>query len=343
MYKTIIYHFQFSTLLFLSYSCRLCLKDLNQNEKYHEITDEIREEFTNVTQTELILTVSHSNTICELCLRSLLLASAVKSQFIENQQKFYRENDYEEMIQLEPDINVSTGFDPSINFVNVMTIKQEPEDPVTNNKKHKKLPKKNEESMLKIQNVKSMQKLECDICNKFYSSHKTLKEHQMLHFRKLSPDFKCEVCGKTFMRMKTLRRHKLLHDPSFAKVAVSCPICDRRFQSKPGLHAHMMQHKEPRFRCDLCDKPFFKKFGLQYHMETFHLKERNFECPHCNKTYIKDAHLTLHIEVEHENKKYYCGLCRQGFRRKGNCREHILMLHLETNPKLVESLIKDKL
>ncbi|KAL7047968.1 hypothetical protein ACKWTF_003159 [Chironomus riparius] len=149
--------------------CRLCLKDLNQNEKFHEITEEIREEFTNVTQMELILTESHSNTICELCLRSLLLASAVKLQFIENQQKFYRENDFEEMIHLEPDINVSTGFDSSINFVNVMTIKQEPEDPV-NEKKTKNSPKKNEKSMLKIQNVKSMKKLECDLCNKFYST-----------------------------------------------------------------------------------------------------------------------------------------------------------------------------
>lgn len=329
---------------FSSLSCRLCLKNLYQNEKFHQITEEIKAEFVNVTQTELILTTSHSNTICELCLRSLLLASAVKLQFIENQQKFYRENDYEEMIQLEPDINVSTEFDSSINFVNVMTIKQEPDDIEPKNRKNKKKSsKKKKESMIKIQEVKSMQKLECDMCNKFYSSQKTLKEHQMLHFRKLSPDFKCEVCGKTFMRMKTLRRHKLLHDPSFAKIAVSCPVCDRRFQSKPGLHAHMMQHKEPRFNCDLCDKTYFKKYGLQYHMETFHLKERNFECPHCNKTYIKDSHLTLHIQVEHEKKKFFCGLCRQDFKRKGNCREHILMLHPEVKPKHVEKLIKDEL
>ncbi|XP_070490096.1 zinc finger protein 1 homolog [Chironomus tepperi] len=321
--------------------CRLCFKNLHQDEKFHEITEEIREEFTNVTSTKLILATSHSNIICEFCLRSLLLASAVKSQFIGNQQRFCREYEYEDIVQLEPEIKISTGFDLPFN---VMDIKQEPEDPVIQNMKiKKKSPKKNQELMFKIQNVKSMQKLECDICNKFYSSQKTLKEHQMLHFRTLSPDFKCDICSKTFLRMKTLRRHKLLHDPSFAKVAVSCPICDRRFQSKPGLYAHMMQHKEPRFNCDLCDKTFFKKFGLQYHMETFHLKERNFHCPHCDKTYIKDSHLTLHIQVEHQNKKYYCGLCRQNFKRKRDCREHILMLHPETKPKLVESLIKSEL
>lgn len=342
MYEISILHFAILNNKNFLYSCRLCLKNLCQNEKSHEITEEIREEFINVTQTELILTASYSSTICELCLRSLLLASAVKSQFIENQQKFFRENDYEEIIRLEPDINVSTGTDTSINFVNVMTIKQEPEDPEIGKHK-KKLPKKNKNQMFKIQEVKSMQKLECDICNKFYSSQKTLKEHQILHFRKISPDYKCEICSKTFMRMKTLRRHKLLHDPSFAKIAVSCPICDRRFQSKPGLHAHMLQHKEPRFNCDLCDKTYFKKFGLQYHMETFHLKERNFQCPHCNKTYIKDSHLTLHIQVEHEHKKYYCGLCKQDFKRKGNCRDHILMLHPDTKPKLVERLIKDEI
>lgn len=64
------------------------------SDKFHEISDEIKSDFMNVTNMELVLSDCFINMVCELCLRSLQLAVSFKTVLIENQEKFVRDFEY---------------------------------------------------------------------------------------------------------------------------------------------------------------------------------------------------------------------------------------------------------
>jgi hypothetical protein len=64
---------------------------LKNDKKSTTIDEEIRFQFKNVTQMRLIDSNKYSQIVCEICLRSLNLAYAVKEEFCENQKKLQEE------------------------------------------------------------------------------------------------------------------------------------------------------------------------------------------------------------------------------------------------------------
>lgn len=48
-----------------------------------------------------------------------------------------------------------------------------------------------------------------------------------------------------------------------------CPVCHKRYHTKPVLKQHMVVHGEKSFLCSDCGKGFYSKATLQAHSKVF--------------------------------------------------------------------------
>lgn len=55
---------------------------------FYGVTEAVRKDYKNLTQTDIYLSVNHKNLVCELCVKYLQLSNLLKNQLIKNQRKF---------------------------------------------------------------------------------------------------------------------------------------------------------------------------------------------------------------------------------------------------------------
>ncbi|XP_070490426.1 zinc finger protein Xfin-like isoform X1 [Chironomus tepperi] len=96
--------------------CRFCSRKLNENENHPTVNDEIKLYFTNITQINLLDYEMCSKHICELCLRTLQLANALRVQLLENEQRLYDLIDKDREI-VEPESPIQ-AFEPHFQYMN---------------------------------------------------------------------------------------------------------------------------------------------------------------------------------------------------------------------------------
>lgn len=100
----------------ISCRCRFCSRKLNENENHSTVNDEIKLYFTNITQINLLDYEICSKYICELCLRTLQLANALRVQLLENEQRLYDLIDKDgDIAQPESPIQ---SFEPHFRYMN---------------------------------------------------------------------------------------------------------------------------------------------------------------------------------------------------------------------------------
>lgn len=119
--------------------------------------------------------------------------------------------------------------------------------PVQENEKSKKTMVKSQQSVQKIANKKennekaqkilkplAEENFYCDICNKFFKTESTLKNHRLVH----SDDrrFSCTFCDKTFKCKKYLNSHLVTHS---SERQFTCLTCGSSFKWKHVLNSHM--------------------------------------------------------------------------------------------------------
>ncbi|XP_061572512.1 zinc finger protein 91 isoform X1 [Cololabis saira] len=100
----------------------------------------------------------------------------------------------------------------------------------------------------------------CSECNKAFSSHVALINHQRWHSnhsKDSAKKFPCEECGKAFMTLTFLYRHQrtvhsdetpaksFLHQVcQLQKKAFECKDCGLKFSRASALHSHQLQHTD---------------------------------------------------------------------------------------------------
>ena len=157
---------------------------------------------------------------------------------------------------------------------------------------------------------------ECQICNKQFSSDRTLRNHISLHTGEKT--HKCEICGDYFRLRMSLRRHQLNKHPggsSTAKNQCTCPECGKQFVNANNLRLHMFTHSdEKRFDCAICGRHFRQPDCRDQHQKT-HLADANHICSECGDVFKTSRSLKLHREAQHNiEARHECQTCGKFFK-----------------------------
>jgi KRAB domain-containing zinc finger protein len=118
----------------------------------------------------------------------------------------------------------------------------------------------------------------CDMCNKTFASHTTLKSHQKYAHSKERNE-QCTYCDEKFKQKRDLRLHLAsIHDVDQSrekygepceKEVFKCGNCESTFGYKKNLNAHIRtKHKASveRFKCEECQSDFRDKRTLVDHV-----------------------------------------------------------------------------
>ena len=123
---------------------------------------------------------------------------------------------------------------------------------------------------------------------------------------------KCDVCSYATAKMSNLKRHMKLHIK--VKSELNCPDCDKSFEIKKYLTAHMKTHlakdhstkdeNKEKKKCSTCSYETHKNFNLKKHMKT-HEKiksiKTNLVCDICKYTTNKGSNLRKHMTTHKPN------------------------------------------
>jgi hypothetical protein len=227
------------------------------NERMALIDDEIKDQFVGITQLMLESGSGLSQIICELCLRSLQLASAVKLQFIENQRKLHYFADDSD----ENDSNRSES--PTI----------QPPEPIT--KRRKREPRHDDYiDPLSLVTVHSNETFE--IPETIRPSTIKIKQEQPFesyNYEELptmlsEQEDRKPKFNRSFNIPKTERKLNAVGEKSF-----QCPHCKNFYKRRPHMLRHIeVAHMKCKFICVVpnCEQFFVRKERLKKHLEVSH-------------------------------------------------------------------------
>ncbi|XP_055378262.1 zinc finger protein Xfin-like [Condylostylus longicornis] len=231
-------------------------------------------------------------------------------------------------------------------------------------KGEKNTPKKGKISIKKKQNkipkdVKRISKtFQCKECEKNFLNQGGLTTHLKISHSITKAPYTCKFCGKSFERRQRLENHENAHLPSDERKLLSCPHCDKKFNSESGRwsHIHTVHDKEKAVICEECGKEFSTKHHLGRH-KISHTQEKNFQCPNCPARFKAKGGLAAHMQVHGESypcltcgvllktkqllknhmvvhsdvKNYRCNFCKKDFKRLNDLNYH-LITHIGIKP-----------
>ena len=113
----------------------------------------------------------------------------------------------------------------------------------------------------------------CNICDKSFSLHQSLKAHIKYYHESNGEENKCDLCNKTFTLPGTLKAH--IQEVHQDIKAHQCPYCD--------------------------DKAFKRSFDLKKHLKKVHEGQNNgkITCDACKYTFITASDLKIHYSMVH--------------------------------------------
>ena len=123
---------------------------------------------------------------------------------------------------------------------------------------------------LSLQAVLDKNKIECDICGKFYITKSSLSYHKRIVHSTSSVS--CETCNKVFKSIFLYRKHvKTTHTKEYYRKC--CDRCGKKFPDVFQLKVHLLTHSGVRpYQCsmDACSQSFRTKQCIQIHYRKVH-------------------------------------------------------------------------
>ncbi|KAG4067408.1 hypothetical protein HA402_009645 [Bradysia odoriphaga] len=183
--------------------------------------------------------------------------------------------------------------------------------------------------------------MKCDICNDF--SFETLldvrRHYSMVH--KVHGYLTC--CDKKFEARHAMVAHMRRHtNPDTYR----CEQCERNFKTKYSFKIHIANHvpiDSRAFKCSSCSSSFPTEAILRLHTKTKHPAEtgEKFPCEKCGKNYRSAIMLKNHIRLVHKSHDYVCEICARQFKSKHTLHHHVTIEHSTTPPPKVQCNICD--
>ncbi|XP_055378288.1 zinc finger protein 181-like [Condylostylus longicornis] len=218
----------------------------------------------------------------------------------------------------------------------------------------------NANKLEKVNNVKDFKKkpVQCKICEKKFSNQGGLTVHMKIKHSILKDPYKCKFCDKTFEIRSRLEAHENAHLPCGERKQLSCPHCEKKFNSEGGRwsHIHSVHDKKQVVICEECGKEFRTKRHLAKH-KISHSNVKNLQCPYCparfkakvglkahtlihgesfpcsicgillNTKQLLKKHMVVHSDV----KDFKCNFCNKEFKRSKDLHCH-LIIHIGVKP-----------
>lgn len=157
------------------------------------------------------------------------------------------------------------------------------------------------------------------------SNHNDEKEQINRNSKLINGRYQCQLCDKYLSSAKTIKLHIRLHLGLNLK---KCPYCSHGFSKKSHLDRHLKTHEKAKHECKLCDIEYRTYQALHAHLYKVHGDEskysqmqRSFKCDQCPKTFYQEEHLTAHKQTHSLPKKVFeCDICQKQFSRLDNLR-----------------------
>ena len=129
---------------------------------------------------------------------------------------------------------------------------------------------------------------------------------------------KCKMCPSSFPSVKELNKH---HKNDHG--IVTCPDCNKSFNSQSTLDKHSYVHKELKFNCEQCGRQFPFESRLEQHRMT-HINAR-LSCPKksCSKTFKSVGDVNRHARSHTKGGWHKCSFCDYKNKDKRNTESHM--------------------
>lgn len=122
-----------------------------------------------------------------------------------------------------------------------------------------------------------------------------------------------------------------------------CQVCQKKFDSRYKLKAHMNSHLNKRpFVCDVCGQAFLRNHNLASHRRT-HEVEYAYSCQHCNRGFRRPAERLLHLLlkvcqrqanlIRRTTHGWNCHGCNVTFTDLSAVQEHVQQHKLSEGPR----------
>ena len=137
-------------------------------------------------------------------------------------------------------------------------------------------------------------------------------------------DYQCEICNKDFSSKRSLARHKAGHAN---KRAVSM---DEEVTAKGSECQHRSYRTQNQVHhCVECGDTFSRRGAMNRHFRTVHLLIKAYKCDICHKAFTRQDTLKSHLQnhSDYNNKGHCCDICKMGFESEAGLRIHIKLLH----------------
>lgn len=313
-----------------------------------------------LTQIDLLESEICSSVVCELCLRSLQLANALRIQLLENEQKLYEFLEGDEELE-EPTSSIQY-FEPQIKMYsaslntfheNSSTSQTILNQRQTNSEKSEKDHKEMEiESDVQIKTESSEEKIMHD-----EQVNKTPEPNPFGIVRERYPSITQFI---SYSMKSNANSHPSNHiqdqnESSTSENESKRPreggLREKRFKPTPSTPStsrmsEKVIHKNPisnNYECSHCSFATSVQNAMKNHLIESHQAEiQSYKCPHCDSTYFKGSNLKRHIMVKHMNHRLDCIVdgCNSQFQDRSSLRRHLIRKHgREMPPEEVQNLV----